>query len=99
MRLIIILIGTLYIAACSYGYTSDLFAIKIGMIKQEVVNVLGKPDSVSSTASVTTYTYNLQKSYGSLYFPYDIDLINGVVSEFGIGAVGSGGTDITIHID
>jgi hypothetical protein len=69
------------------------------MSKQQVIKVLGYPDSTSASGNETRYTYELQQRYGASYFPYDISFINNRVTQFGMGAVGGASHEITIFID
>jgi hypothetical protein len=80
--LALILLGAFF-AGCA---TSDeMNRIRIGMTKDQVVDILGKPDSMSGQANVVYLTYYLLNT-GSEYEreqPYMVRLVDGKVESFG----------------
>ena len=60
--------------------------IRIGMTKDEVIAVLGQPDSTSAQANIEYLTYYLETrqswGYGRDY-PYSVRLLDGKVESFG----------------
>jgi len=80
------IVGCLILAALLVGCaTSDkLNYVHIGMTKDQVVAVLGTPDSTSAQANVEYLTYYLtaESGYGRDQ-PYMIRLVNGKVESFG----------------
>jgi hypothetical protein len=79
--LALILIGALF-AGCA---TSDqMNRIRIGMTKDQVVDILGKPDSMSGQANVVYLTYYLEApNRYEQEQPYMIRLVDGKVESFG----------------
>lgn len=77
-----LLAAALLFAGCM---TADkLNSIKIGMTKDQVIALLGTPDSTSAQANVEYMTYYLASdvSYGR-DLPYSIRLVDGKVESFG----------------
>jgi len=66
-------------------YTADqLNQIRIGMTKDQVVSILGKPDSTSAQANMTYYTYYLTTNSGyGRDQPYLIRFVDDKVESFG----------------
>lgn len=64
--------------------SSALNQIQIGMTKDQMVSVLGKPDSTSAQANVEYMTYYLttESGYGRDQ-PYMVRLVSGKVESFG----------------
>lgn len=79
--LVLILLGAFF-AGCA---TSDLMnRIRIGMTKDQVVNILGKPDSMSGQANVVYLTYYLEApNRYEQEQPYMVRLVDGKVESFG----------------
>ncbi|HEY3756416.1 MAG TPA: outer membrane protein assembly factor BamE [Opitutaceae bacterium] len=74
--------AVLVIAACTSSV--DLNRIHIGMTKDQVVAILGTPDSTSAQANVEYLTYYLTSDAGyGRDQPYMIRIVNGTVESFG----------------
>jgi hypothetical protein len=79
--LALILLGALF-AGCA---TSDqMNRIRIGMTKDQVIEILGKPDSMSGQANVVylTYYFDAPTTYEQAQ-PYMVRLVDGKVESFG----------------
>ena len=79
---LVLLLATLF-AGCTM--TADkLNNIKIGMTKDQVIAILGTPDSTSAQANIEYLTYYLvsDTSYGR-DLPYSVRLVDGKVESFG----------------
>jgi hypothetical protein len=68
-------------------YTAEkLNSIHIGMTKDQVTNLLGRPDSTSAQANIEYMTYYLSTDNGRMYGgdqPYSVRLVDGKVESFG----------------
>ena len=77
----------LFLAVLLAGcYTADrLNHITIGMTKDQVIGILGQPDSTSAQANIEYLTYNLSSDSGHYdsYQPHFIRLVDGRVESFG----------------
>ena len=71
------------IAGCNSA--SNMNKVRIGMTKDEVLTILGQPDSTSAQANVEYLTYYLiaDTSYYGRDQPYMVRLVNGKVESFG----------------
>lgn len=69
------------------GYTAEqLNSIRIGMTKDQVIGILGQPDSTSAQANIEYLTYYLTTDNGRVYAgnqPYSVRLVDGKVESFG----------------
>jgi Short C-terminal domain/SmpA / OmlA family len=86
MKSRLILAASLFLAAVLTGCsTADkLNSIQIGMTKDQVIAILGKPDSMSAQADVEYLTYYLTPDTEQrLDQPYMIRLVDGKVESFG----------------
>ena len=64
--------------------SSELNKLQIGMSRQEVLTLLGTPDSTSAQANVEYLTYYLESAAGNgREQPYMVRLVNGRVESFG----------------
>jgi hypothetical protein len=65
--------------------STKLNGVRIGMTREEVQSVLGKPDSMSAQANAVYLTYYLLNTGSDFerHQPYMIRLINGRVESFG----------------
>ena len=64
--------------------SSKLNTIRIGMSKEQVLSILGTPDSTSAQANAEYMTYYLESDSGyGRDQPYMIRLVNGKVESFG----------------
>ena len=78
-------IGLLLVALLAGCVTADrLNDIRIGMTKDQVISILGKPDSMSAQGNIEYLTYYLitDTGYGR-DAPYSVRLVNGKVESFG----------------
>ncbi|HUJ45293.1 MAG TPA: SHOCT domain-containing protein [Opitutaceae bacterium] len=78
-------IGLLVIALLAGCMTADrLNDIRIGMTKDQVISLLGKPDSTSAQGNIEYLTYYLitETRYGR-DAPYSIRMVDGKVESFG----------------
>ena len=68
-------------------YTAEkLNSIHIGMTKDQVIGILGQPDSTSAQANIEYLTYYLSIDTGRMYGgdqPYSVRLVDGKVESFG----------------
>ena len=69
-----------------FNSTDKLYKISLGMSKQEVVGVMGKPSSLSAKENTEYLLYYLHEPnhpFGKEYIPYYIRLISGKVESYG----------------
>jgi hypothetical protein len=76
------ILAALVLAGCNTA--SELNNVRIGMTKDQVVAILGQPDSMSAQANVEYLTYYLESdpNYGRDR-PYMVRLVDGRVESFG----------------
>jgi hypothetical protein len=74
-----------FFSACT---SIDTTKLRIGMTKDEVFTVMGKPDSVGADGNFEYLNYRLSSSagYGTLTQPYTVRLANGHVIAYGVGS-------------
>lgn len=80
LTLIAFLVGLL-LAGCASA--DKLNALHIGMPKDEVISILGQPDSKSAQGNIEYFTYYLANEGGSRDQPYLVRLVDGKVESFG----------------
>jgi hypothetical protein len=86
IKSILTLAASLFLATLFTGCVSadKLNSIQIGMTKDQVIAILGKPDSMSAQADVEYLTYYLTPDGGQRFDqPYMIRLVDGKVESFG----------------
>lgn len=85
MKHLIILLIVLACIGCANS--GKINAVQIGMTKQEVINVMGDPVSVSAQSSTEYLNYKLSETdddaFDGITTPYYVRLINGKVDSFG----------------
>jgi len=78
--LLLLLISS-FLGGC---YTaSQLNSIRIGMTKDQVTSILGRPDSTSAQSNVEYLTYYLSNEQSYRDQPYSVRLVDGKVESFG----------------
>jgi hypothetical protein len=83
-RIPMILALALGMALAGCESSAKLNTIRIGMTKEQVLSVLGTPDSTSAQANAEYMTYYLQSDSGyGRDQPYMVRLVNGKVESFG----------------
>lgn len=85
MRFIILLLLLALISGC-LASASKMNAVRVGMEKDEVIQKLGKPASVTVDDSGEHLNYSLAEtatSYGNPGTPYEVLLVGGKVKSFG----------------
>jgi hypothetical protein len=76
-----LLLAAAFLGGCA---TADrLNSIHIGMTKDQVVGLLGKPDSTSAQANIEYLTYYLSTESSYRDQPYSVRLVDGKVESFG----------------
>lgn len=82
LSLVLVMLAGLLLAGCETS--AKLNTIRIGMTKDEVLSILGTPDSTSAQANVEYMTYYLtaDSGYGRDQ-PYMVRLVSGKVESFG----------------
>jgi hypothetical protein len=78
--LLLLVIGS-FLGGCTTA--SQLNSIHIGMTKDEVIGIMGKPDSTSAQSNVEYLTYYLSNDQSYRDQPYSIRLLDGKVESFG----------------
>ncbi|HTT56896.1 MAG TPA: SHOCT domain-containing protein [Opitutaceae bacterium] len=78
-------LGLLLVALLAGCVTADrLNDIRIGMTKDQVISILGKPDSMSAQGNIEYLTYYLVTDTGyGRDAPYSVRIVNGKVESFG----------------
>jgi hypothetical protein len=75
----------LLLTGCNYT-AEKLNSIRIGMTKDEVMSILGRPDTTSAQANIEYLTYYLSTDNGRPYVseqPYSVRFVDGKVESFG----------------
>jgi len=79
------LLTALVVAGCATA--SKISKVKIGMTKEEVITVMGKPASVSAQGRTEYLNYSLSETDDEAFYgitrPYYVRLIDGRVDSFG----------------
>ncbi len=79
------LLAGLFFAGCETS--AKLNSIRIGMTKDQVLAIMGQPDSMSAQANVEYLTYYLEVDSGPTQYdrnqPYMVRLVDGKVESFG----------------
>lgn len=79
------LLAGLFLAGCETS--AKLNSIRIGMTKDQVLAIMGQPDSMSAQANVEYLTYYLEVDSGPTQYdrnqPYMVRLVDGKVESFG----------------
>src|ERR1035438_3679214 len=87
MKTIVRLIAVFSLGALLAGCmtSADLNKLRIGMTKDQVISLLGTPDSTSAQANVEYLTYYLEVSNmaSDREQPYMVGLVDGKVESFG----------------
>ena len=78
--LLLLLVGT-FLGGCTTA--SQLNNIQIGMTKDQVTSILGKPDSTSAQSNIEYLTYYLSNDQSYRDQPYSVRLVDGKVESFG----------------
>jgi len=63
--------------------SQNLYNVRVGMTKEEVVRTLGKPHSVAATGSTEILVYNLEREAMGGLGQYFVRIVNGRVDAFG----------------
>jgi len=82
----LILISLLFLAACAG--TPKMNHLSVGMTKQEVIAVMGEPDSTSAKGGVEYMSYSLWRDFwdrrpGDYSDPFYVRLVKGKVESYG----------------
>ena len=85
MKTKIILITALFVGLFTVGCetSAKLNDVRIGMTRDQVVSILGQPDSTSAQANVQYMTYYLDTTSDYRDRAYMVRLVNGKVESFG----------------
>jgi hypothetical protein len=78
--LLLLLVGS-FLGGCTTA--SQLNDIHIGMSKDQVIAILGKPDSTSAQSNVEYMTYYLSNDQSYRDQPYSVRLLDGKVESYG----------------
>lgn len=83
-----IIIPFVFLATLLAGCSSAalLNSVRIGMTKDQVIGILGQPDSTSAQANIEYLTYYLSTDNGRNYGgeqPYSVRLVDGKVESYG----------------
>lgn len=73
-------------AGCMTPTASKISGVRLGMTKNEVISVLGKPESISAQRSAEYMSYKLTESdivWGVVSVAYYVRLVDGRVESFG----------------
>lgn len=85
MRIALFLIFVLAFAGCATS--GKINKISIGMTKEQAIQVMGKPDSVSATSGTEYLNYRLSETSDHAFYgittPYFVRIIDGKVESFG----------------
>jgi hypothetical protein len=73
----------LWLAGCMSASADKLNNIHIGMTRNEVVALLGSPDSTSAQGNIEYLTYYLTNDANQRDQPYAVRLVNAKVESFG----------------
>jgi hypothetical protein len=101
---IVLLVGILALSGCAE--TPKLNRLSAGMTKQEVIAIMGQPDTTASPGPGTEYLrYSLSTSgweaFNDVAEPYFVELANGKVIAYGhVGDFGSAqnpGVDVNVN--
>ena len=80
-RIIIIFLSVVFLLGCAESF-QRINNLKIGMTKQEVIEVVGAPDSTSATKNVEYLKYRIKT--GLFYTDeYYVRLLDGKVESYG----------------
>jgi hypothetical protein len=82
----IICVIALFFGGCA-RYAKDINAISLGMTKQEVIERLGNPASISATKGVEYLNYRYYEDDKDMWWgithPYYVQIIDGKVTAYG----------------
>lgn len=85
MRMIVIAIIVVFVFGCATAHKIN--RINVGMSKQEAINIMGKPVSVSAKEGVEYLNYQLTETasdyWDGTYTPYFVRIIDGKVDSYG----------------
>jgi len=85
MRILYFLIGLLLISGCATAHKMN--RISLGMTKEEVIQAMGPPISVSAREGVEYLNYSLSETASDDFHgwttPYFVRIINGKVEAYG----------------
>ena len=85
MRMIVIAIIAVFLFGCATAHKTN--RINVGMSKQEAINIMGKPVSVSAKEGVEYLNYQLAETasddWNGIYTPYFVRIIDGKVDSYG----------------
>ena len=86
MKYLILVVTMIFLASCT-GTSYKMNDLSIGMTKEDVVLVLGKPVSISAKDETEYLNYqfseNSDQAFYGLTVPYFVRLINGKVDSYG----------------
>ena len=84
-RIVVLMLSVVFLFGCAGTHSfQKMNHLKIDMTKQEVIEVLGAPDSTSATRRVEYLKYRIHRGLFSTA-DYYVRLINGKVESYGEG--------------
>jgi outer membrane protein assembly factor BamE (lipoprotein component of BamABCDE complex) len=79
------MLTTLLLFGCATAHKMN--SVQLGMTKSQVIEVLGRPDSISAQGSTEVFRYHLYETSDDAYNGFDseyfVRLINGNVDSYG----------------
>lgn len=88
MQRILLILSVILMAGC-IATTKRLNKVKLGMSREEVIQVMGQPESILPSLQGEILRYELHESINDWYpAPYYIYISNGKVKRFGRMGIG-----------